>query len=353
MSEPATATPTVATLPARTTPSAQKSLIVRMAERFSVDADKLKTTLKATAFRQRADRGGNVREVTDEELMALLIIAEIYGLNPFTKELYAYFDPKSGAIIPVVSVDGWLRIINDQPTLQSMSFTYSPETVTHKGKTCHQWIEVEIVRSDRTKPIVIREYFAEVVRSVDFATPWDTHPNRMHRHKTVIQGGRYAFGFGGIYDDDEAQRIIEGSASTATEPGLDDLNKSLTGAKPAALPHQPGETIPAIIGESQREPEHAEQTGQQEGAAAAGPKSAEVAKSQEAKPAPKASAKSKAPTHADVSAALAAAEKAKSVEKLDLAADMIRGVESEGQRAELDTEARRIRKALTDGDVPQ
>jgi TRAP-type uncharacterized transport system substrate-binding protein len=31
----------------------------------------------------------------------------------------------------------------------------------------------------------------------------------MLRHKTLIQGARIAFGFAGIYDEDEAKRIIE------------------------------------------------------------------------------------------------------------------------------------------------
>jgi len=33
------------------------------------------------------------------------------------------------------------------------------------------------------------------------------------RHKTMIQCARLAFGFAGIYDQDEAERIIEGSAT--------------------------------------------------------------------------------------------------------------------------------------------
>ncbi|OPB31163.1 hypothetical protein [Bartonella sp. AR 15-3] len=35
----------------------------------------------------------------------------------------------------------------------------------------------------------------------------------MLRHKAVIQCARYAFGFSGIYDEDEAERINQGSHS--------------------------------------------------------------------------------------------------------------------------------------------
>jgi hypothetical protein len=84
---------------------------------------------------------------------------------------------------------------------------------------CHEWIECVIFRKDRQKPIVIREFFSEVVRNANFATPWDTHPNRMHRHKTLIQCARVAFGFAGIYDDDEAIRILEASGAIDADTG--------------------------------------------------------------------------------------------------------------------------------------
>lgn len=157
--------------------------------------------LKATAFKSKDG-------VSDDQLSALLIVANQYGLNPWTKEIYAYPDKNNG-IVPVVGVDGWSRIINNNPVLDGINFAYSEETVQHKGKTCHVWIDCIIHRKDRAHPIIVRELFDEVVRSVSFPTPWDTHPNRMHRHKALIQCARLAFGFGGIYDQDEAERIIE------------------------------------------------------------------------------------------------------------------------------------------------
>ncbi|WP_414836262.1 recombinase RecT, partial [Escherichia coli] len=39
--------------------------------------------------------------------------------------------------------------------------------------------------------------------------PWQSHPKRMLRHKAMIQCARLAFGFAGIYDKDEAERIVE------------------------------------------------------------------------------------------------------------------------------------------------
>lgn len=187
----------LATVPKKT------NLIAKFANKFSVDEGKVMDILKSTAFKQR---DGN--PPSDEQMMALLIVADQYGLNPFVKEIYAYPD-KSNGIVPVVGVDGWSRIMNDHEQMDGIEFRYSEETVTHKGKNCHVWIECIITRKDRSKPIVVREYFDEVVRSVNFTTPWDTHPKRMHRHKAEIQAVRIAFGFAGIYDEDEAERIIE------------------------------------------------------------------------------------------------------------------------------------------------
>ncbi len=103
-----------------------------------------------------------------------------------------------------------------------MEYRYSEETTTPNGaKTnAHEWVECIIYRKDRDHPVVVREYLDEVYRmpfvtksgySVDGA--WQTHPKRMHRHKATIQAARLAFGFAGIYDQDEAERINESQAA--------------------------------------------------------------------------------------------------------------------------------------------
>ena len=97
----------------------------------------------------------------------------------------------------------------------------------HKGKTVHDWIECVISRKDRKEPTVVREFFDEVIRELGYKTPWDTHPNRMHRHKALIQCARIAFGFAGIYDEDEAERIIEmGSAEVVSRRGMPEDTKN-------------------------------------------------------------------------------------------------------------------------------
>lgn len=199
-------------------PAAKKaSLVTRFAERYHIEPAILMETLKATAFRQRGDK-----VVSNEQMAALLIVADQYKLNPFTKEIFAFDD--KGAIVPVVSVDGWSRIINEHPAFNGMEFHYSEEIVQlDRAKACPAWCEVVIYRKDRERPTIVREYLDEVYqpprgRDGGYDGPWQTHTKRFLRHKTLIQGSRIAFGFAGIYDEDEAARIVEGQRVVDVTP---------------------------------------------------------------------------------------------------------------------------------------
>ena len=203
----------------------------KLAESFGIegDAQEIVSILKATAF--RSDKG----EVSDAQLAALLIVAGQYGLNPWTKEIYAFPDKKNG-IVPVVGVDGWSRIINEHPQFDGMEFRASETMIRMPGANVDapEWMEAVIYRKDRSRPTVVREYLDEVYREPFkgqygvVVGPWQTHTKRFLRHKTSIQSSRLAFGFGGIYDQDEAERIVE--ASPVKHMGSVEL------AEPAELP---------------------------------------------------------------------------------------------------------------------
>jgi phage recombination protein Bet len=210
----------VATIP---TTDQRVSLVSKFAAKYTVDADKLLSTLKATAFKQAKDKNtGTVPEVTNEQMMALLVVADQYNLNPFTKEIYAFPDPQRGGIVPIVSVDGWIRLINERPELTSIEFEYAPDDSED------QWISCTISRKDRTKPVTVREYLAECRRDTG---PWTSHPRRMLRHKVLIQCARVAFGFAGIYDPDEAERVRDAQA-------IDGVATEVAGRKPATAAPQ-------------------------------------------------------------------------------------------------------------------
>lgn len=222
-------------------PAPNQSLVAKFAGRYNIDPNKLLATLKATAFRQR-----NNREISDEQMAALLIVADQYKLNPFTKEIFAYED--KGAIVPVVSVDGWARIINEHPAFNGLEFRYSEEMDTPAaGKACPVWCEILIYRKDRDRPTIVREYLDETYQGPrgenKINGPWQSHTKRMLRHKVLIQGARIAFGFAGIYDEDEADRIVERDMGAAEPVAQPTSRVAMPQARPKQVTNQPAEVI--------------------------------------------------------------------------------------------------------------
>ena len=126
--------------------TALATLAGKLAERVgmdSVDPQELITTLRQTAFKGDA---------SDAQFIALLIVANQYGLNPWTKEIYAFPDKQNG-IVPVVGVDGWSRIINENQQFDGMDFEQDNESCTCR-----------IYRKDRNHPICVTEWMDECRR---------------------------------------------------------------------------------------------------------------------------------------------------------------------------------------------
>lgn len=214
---------------------ASASLVTRFAAKFNVEPERMVATLKQVAFRQRPGRDGKPPpEVTNEQLMALLIVSEQYALNPWTKEIYAFPD-KNGGIVPVLGVDGWIRIINEHPQLRDIELSYpqvEPEEVM-------PWFTCIIWRKDREKPIQVTEWLHECYRDTD---PWKQMPRRMLRHKALIQCARVAFGFAGLYDPDEAERIAN---------AIDVTPEPANGKAGSLPPQQRQDALPAPTNEEQ------------------------------------------------------------------------------------------------------
>lgn len=166
---------------------ARRNLIQEWATRLGVDPAKMVASIKATAFKG-----------TDDEFLAFMVVADQYKLNPFTREIFA-FPKRGGGIQNVVSVDGWANIINSHPEMDGVEFV---DQLNEGGELVA--VTAKIFRKDRRHPTECTEYMAECKRGGD--TPWATWPRRMLRHKALIQCARYAFGFSGIVDQDEAER---------------------------------------------------------------------------------------------------------------------------------------------------
>lgn len=219
------------------------SLVTKFASKYSIEPEKLLPILKATAFKVKDG------EATNEQMAALLVVADQYGLNPFTKEIFAFPDKQNG-IVPVVGVDGWSRIINDHEQSDGIEFRQSEEMSTPEGgQKCPEWMECVIYRKDRAHPIVVREYLDEVYRAPfkrndgsSTKGPWQTHTKRFLRHKTLIQAARLAYGFGGIYDEDEAERIVERDITPEVQverSATARLKSAVTAAAPEPVIEQP------------------------------------------------------------------------------------------------------------------
>jgi phage recombination protein Bet len=180
-----------------TTHAPKPSAMQLMASRCNVDPAKLHQTLKSTVF----------KGATDEEMLALVVTANTYQLNPLLKEMYA-FPKKGGGIVPMVGVDGWLKIANRQDNYDGMSVEVFGDGKTPTHATC------EIYLKNRTHPVKVTEYFEECRRNTD---PWNQMPRRMIRNKVMIQAIRVAFGIGGIFDEDEATDIA-GTRNVTPKP---------------------------------------------------------------------------------------------------------------------------------------
>lgn len=183
----------------------QGNIFTVMAMKYQLEPDKFLATISKTIMPQRKDG----KTATMEEIAAFLIVANKYNLNPYIKEIYA-FPSKGGGIIPIVGIDGFITILNRQEMYDGMEVEFSEDEVTLEGaKQCPSWCEIRIFHKKRSKPTIVREYLDEVFRVTTYESAWKTHTKRMLRHKAMIQGIRIAFGITGIYDPDEAERIIE------------------------------------------------------------------------------------------------------------------------------------------------
>lgn len=159
-------------------------MLQEIAERFGIAPSDAWDTIYATI----------APGTTKEELMSFCVVVNQYKLNPFLKEIYA-FSGKSGGIVPIVGIDGWLKLINTHPMFDGMNVSMAED-----GSEC----TTSIWRKDTNHPTIITEYLEECKRE----TPqWRQYPRRMLRHKSIIQAGRVAFGFGGIYDEEEGADV--------------------------------------------------------------------------------------------------------------------------------------------------
>lgn len=164
--------------------------------------------LKPQEFADTVRKTCGLAKASTEEFAAFVMVAREYDLNPLLKEIYA-FPAKGGGIVPIVSIDGWVNLVNSHKACDGFEFEFEhDESGALVSCTCRMY------RKDRGRPVTVTEYFAECVRATE---PWKMK-HRMLRHKAMIQAARYAFGFSGIYDEDEGAKIAEMRDITPAAP---------------------------------------------------------------------------------------------------------------------------------------
>lgn len=172
--------------------------VTTMAKRLDVDPNEMQNIVITTVMPNKG------QQVTNEQFVSFMAVANEYKLNPLTKEIYA-FPTKGGGIQPIVSIDGWLKIINSQPDFNGMVHEDIREGGELIAVTC------KIYKKGMDHPVSVTEYMdecaGELADKYGNKTPWGRWPARMLRHKATIQAGRYAFGLSGIIDPDEAERF--------------------------------------------------------------------------------------------------------------------------------------------------
>lgn len=183
--------------------------LAQVAGRLKVSEQELHSIVMNTVM----PNGG--KQVSNDQFISFMAIANEYRLNPLIKQIYA-FPSQGGGIQPIVSIDGWLSIINSQKDFNGMTYQDNRENGHLVSVTCR------IHKKGIEHPVEVTEYMSECQRN----TPtWKQYPARMLRHKATIQAGRYAFGISGIIDPDEAERFEDAGA-------IQPIEKDITPRKP-------------------------------------------------------------------------------------------------------------------------
>lgn len=188
-------------IPSGSTPDfgVQQHILYTMANELTVQRNALSALTEQLGMTDYEELYGILKntimpKASNEEMAAFALVCSSYKLNPLTREVYA-FPTKTGGIMPMIGIDGWLKIAHQHEDYAGMSWT---EGVEEDGD---RWCECTVfLKSTPEHPVTIREYLSECKQN----TPvWAQRPKRMLRHRATIQAIRYALGISGVSDSDD------------------------------------------------------------------------------------------------------------------------------------------------------
>jgi hypothetical protein len=137
-----------------------------------------------------------------------------YRLDPLSDEIMLWKSPE-GQYQTLITIDGWMKLINQDPQFAGMTFKESSELELG----IPLWMECSIYRHDRILPITVKEYSAEIKTE---HLLWKTIPRRMLRHRSIQQCARLAFS---IHIADQPSNLEKVKAlDSSAPPPRKDLN---------------------------------------------------------------------------------------------------------------------------------
>ena len=120
------------------------------------------------------------------------------------------FKNPEGQYQTLITIDGWMRLINQDQQFAGITFKESSELELG----IPLWMECSIYRHDRILPITVKEYSAEI-RTEHLL--WKTMPRRMLRHRSIQQCARLAFG---IHIADQPSNLEKVSNTNNIAPSI-------------------------------------------------------------------------------------------------------------------------------------
>jgi hypothetical protein len=113
----------------------------------------------------------------------VLYLTDHYQIDPLLGDINILY--QGGRWIPHITMDGWMKIINQHPAFCGIDFREASEFIDD----IPEWISCTIYRNDRVIPITIREYYVELKQE---GVAWSEIPRRLLRFRSMQQCARLA-----------------------------------------------------------------------------------------------------------------------------------------------------------------
>jgi hypothetical protein len=171
-----------------TTEQPKKESSLKKSKEIDDSSDKTATFTKEVAqessweFELWWSTHGRPSELLKHQVKYLI---DFYQINPLLGDLKIIY--QQGQWFPHVTMDGWMKMINQHPAFCGIDFRESDQLI----EGIPQWVSCTIYRQDRVIPITIREYYVELKQESPL---WDEIPRRMLRFRSMQQCARLALG---------------------------------------------------------------------------------------------------------------------------------------------------------------